>query len=321
MLLIHSLSLTAQPIIPNIGKMPGEKISSMKPSGTPGPSTRIFMRCGSSIQSGNEPLFVVDNVIYESNQIKFLDANNIERIDILKNAAASELYGYRASNGVVIITTKKSSQKKFTIKDAKDSVGVGYATITANSLNTGDSISFVANGFGRIETTLLKSLNYKLTVTCAGYTPKQILLREVMKNKYEILLEKDLIELKELTVVGYSTSCVCSILRCVCPGVRIKTFQADKNVIEINKSVKIFPNPVSSSGTINISFPNVKEGLYQIRLTGSSGQLIYSCEKQINSKNQTEQIYLTAHTAAGIYLLQILDERKKLIQSSKVFVL
>lgn len=319
LLILHSFSVIAQLTVQE-KKTTCDSSSVAKQAGAPGPSTKIVMRCGSTIQPGNDPLYVVDGVPYEPDQIKSINPNDIERIDILKDAFASSIYGCRASNGVIIITTKKSNEKKFIIKDSKDRVGVGFATITATSLKTGDSVSFVANEFGQIETGLLKSLDYKLTITCAGYLPKQILLTDVTKNKYEILLERKVTELKEIAVAGYAISCRRSIC---CSGVTVK-----KKYVSIlratepvnNEEAKIFPNPVSPAGTINISFPNVQEGLYQIRLTGSSGQLIYSCQKQISNKNQTEQIHLTTHTAAGIYLLQILDEQKKLVQSSKLIV-
>ena len=319
LLLLQSMSLTAQPTVPNIGKMPSEKSTLVKPSDTPGTSPGIIIRCRATIQQDNEPLYVVDGIPYDPDQIKSINPDDIESISILKKSV-SAIIGCRPSNGVILITTKKANEKKVIIKDSKDRVGVGFATITATSLKTGDSVSFVANEFGRIETGLLKSLDYKLTVTCAGYKSKHISLRNVSKSNYEILLERDLIELKEVTVVGYATGCICTTLHCVCGGVRIQTFQAEKNVSETNKSVKIYPNPVSPSGTINISFPNVKEGLYQIRITGSSGQLIYSCQKQISNKNQTEQIHLPAHSAAGVYFIQLIDEQKKLVQSSKLIV-
>ncbi len=314
-----SLNVTAQVAVPE-KKTTDDSSAAVKQAGTPGSSTRIVIRCRSTIQPGNEPLYVVDGVPYDQDRIRSINPNDIESIVVLKDAFASLIYGCRASNGVIIITTKKANEKKFIIKDSKDRVGVGFATITATSLKTGDSVSFVANEFGRIETGLLKSLDYKLTVTCAGYKSKHISLRNVSKSNYEILLERDLIELKEVTVVGYGTGRICTTLRCVCAGVRIQTFQEENNVIESNNALRIYPNPVSPSGTINISFPDVKEGLYQIRLTGSSGQLIYSFQKQISNKNQTEQIHLPAHSAAGVYFIQVIDEQKKIVHSNKLIV-
>jgi len=84
--------------------------------------------------------------------------------------------------------------------------------------------------------------------------------------------------------------------------------------------VKIYPNPVAASGTINISFPNVKPGLYQLRLLNATGQLFYSFQKQISGKGESEQIHLSANMTAGMYVLQVLDEQKKLIQSTKVTI-
>jgi hypothetical protein len=84
--------------------------------------------------------------------------------------------------------------------------------------------------------------------------------------------------------------------------------------------VKIYPNPVAPSGIINISFPNVKHGRYQLRLLNATGQLFYSFQKQINGKNETEQIYLNDKILPGIYIVQVMDEQKKLIQSSKIVV-
>ena len=84
--------------------------------------------------------------------------------------------------------------------------------------------------------------------------------------------------------------------------------------------IKIYPNPVSASGTINISFPNVKAGIYQIRLLSANGQLLYSFQKQISGKNETEQIHLGNHILAGQYLLQVMNEQKKSVQSSRVIV-
>ncbi len=322
LLMLQSFTVTAQPTVPNIGKMPGEKSSLAKSSGTPGKSPVIIIRCRATIQQGNVPLYVVDGEVYEPYQIKSINPNDIERIDILKDAAASAIYGYRAAYGVIIITTKKAYERKFTIKDSKDRVGVGFATITATSLKTGNSVSFVANEFGRIKTDLLKSLDYKLKISSAGYKTRELSLRDIARNRNEILLQRDVIELKSVDVVGYRTI-RCRTISCGMQGVSICRWVTNKQGNQLNNvspKWNVYPNPVAQSGTISISFPNVKEGLYQIRLTGSSGQLIYSCQKQISSKNQTEQIHLTAHTAAGIYLLQIVDEQHKTVQSSKLIV-
>jgi TonB-linked SusC/RagA family outer membrane protein len=102
------------------GKVAGAVITSN--TGTPGGGVSVRLRGTSSIVSGAEPLYIVDGVIVDNNgdqQLNFgyrsnpsnrladLDPNDIERVEILKGAAAAALYGSRANNGVVQIFTKR----------------------------------------------------------------------------------------------------------------------------------------------------------------------------------------------------------------------
>ena len=81
------------------GKAPGVIVSS--PSGSPNSQPNIIVRGSSSITAGAGPLFVVDGIIGGT-----ANPNDVESVTILKDAAATGLYGSRASNGVIIITTK-----------------------------------------------------------------------------------------------------------------------------------------------------------------------------------------------------------------------
>lgn len=110
------------------GRIPGVQITNN--GGEPGGGASVRIRGASSIRSGNEPLYVVDGVPINSfesrpdgargiagydgalakNPLAFLNPNDIERIDVLKDASAAAIYGTRASNGVVMITTKKGKE-------------------------------------------------------------------------------------------------------------------------------------------------------------------------------------------------------------------
>ncbi len=109
------------------GKIPGVNISAS--SGQVGSSTRINVRGNNSFYGNNEPLFVVDGVPYSNsgggggNQFvgsagatadpfSTLDPNDIAELSVLKGAAAAALYGSRAANGVVLITTKSGSKSR-----------------------------------------------------------------------------------------------------------------------------------------------------------------------------------------------------------------
>lgn len=90
-------------------------------NGIPGGAINVRIRGTGSIQAGTQPLYVVDGVqlntrndasFTQSNPLAFLNTNDIESIDILKDAASAAIYGAQAANGVVIITTKKGKAGK-----------------------------------------------------------------------------------------------------------------------------------------------------------------------------------------------------------------
>lgn len=113
------------------GKMAGVSITAN--SGQPGSTSTIRIRGTSSINAGNEPLWVVDGIPVISgdqrtlsyygdgaggSQTNFINPNDIETITVLKDAAAASIYGSRAANGVILVTTKsgKAGQTKFTAR-------------------------------------------------------------------------------------------------------------------------------------------------------------------------------------------------------------
>lgn len=87
------------------GQIAGVQIN--QSSGTPGSGVSVNIRGLGSISAGNEPLYVVDGFPI-SGDINTINPNDIESIDILKDASAAAIYGSRGANGVVIITTKRS---------------------------------------------------------------------------------------------------------------------------------------------------------------------------------------------------------------------
>lgn len=110
------------------GKIAGVRV--VPTSGEPGAGINVTIRGVGSIRSGSTPLFVVDGVPLSNdnvsptgtdvgfgssaaqNPLNFLNANDIESINVLKDASATAIYGARGSNGVVIITTKRATKKE-----------------------------------------------------------------------------------------------------------------------------------------------------------------------------------------------------------------
>ena len=79
-------------------------------SGAPGAGANITIRGGMSLTQSTEPLYIVDGFEMGS-ALDNIDINDIESIDVLKDASAAAIYGSRAANGVVIVTTKKRSRR------------------------------------------------------------------------------------------------------------------------------------------------------------------------------------------------------------------
>lgn len=95
-----------------VGKTAGVVITTS--GGAPGSGSKIRIRGGSSLNASNDPLIIIDgvpidnnNVSGSSNFLSFINPNDIETFTVLKDASSTAIYGSRASNGVIIITTKK----------------------------------------------------------------------------------------------------------------------------------------------------------------------------------------------------------------------
>ena len=93
------------------GQSSGVNITSA--SGQPGAAMVVNIR-GAGTTGNSNPLYVVDGVIVD-NGISYLDPSIIERIDILKDAAAASIYGARAANGVILVTTKRGAEGKMNV--------------------------------------------------------------------------------------------------------------------------------------------------------------------------------------------------------------
>ncbi|MEZ4993553.1 MAG: SusC/RagA family TonB-linked outer membrane protein [Saprospiraceae bacterium] len=129
------------------GKVAGVQIT--PGSGAPGSGSRIRIRGGSSLNASNNPLIVIDGVPLDNNSISgvanplaLINPNDIESMNVLKDASAAAIYGARAANGVIIITTKKgSSQSKFSL---------GFNTQNSVAVRTGSVDVLTADEFRQV---------------------------------------------------------------------------------------------------------------------------------------------------------------------------
>jgi len=115
-----------------VGKAAGVNITTA--GGAPGAGSQIRIRGGSSLDASNDPLIIVDGVPLDNGEISgsrnvfdFINPSDISSFTILKDASATAIYGSRASNGVIIITTKKgvTGELKFTLNSSASISAVG----------------------------------------------------------------------------------------------------------------------------------------------------------------------------------------------------
>lgn len=122
------------------GKIAGVVVTSQ--GGAPGGGATIRVRGGSSLKASNDPLIVIDGLAMDnegvkglSNPLSMVNPNDIETFTVLKDASATAIYGSRASNGVIIITTKKGKAGSAPRFSYDGNVSVSAARKTIDVLN------------------------------------------------------------------------------------------------------------------------------------------------------------------------------------------
>jgi len=145
------------------GRAAGVQVTSN--SGAPGGEMTIRVRGNSSLNSGNNPLFVVDGIPIESGSISSLNGSenfglnpladinptDIASIEILKDAASTAIYGSRAANGVVMITTKRGKEGKPEV-NLNVTTGVSELTRKLSVLNATQYRSFILDSYKNLGT-------------------------------------------------------------------------------------------------------------------------------------------------------------------------
>ncbi|MBK5721878.1 TonB-dependent receptor [Dysgonomonas sp. Marseille-P4677] len=212
------------------GKVPGVMVS--QNNGQPGSTPTVRIR-GIGTLNNNDPLYIVDGVPI-SNGADIINNKDIESIEILKDAASASIYGSRAGNGVIIITTKKGmsgkptvfydgnigyheASKQLDLLNAKD-----FAMISDEALVNGGKDPYWKGSTGRADTDwqskiFRKGLIHSHSVgvrggkqdiryyLAAGYDDQQGTLRETNYNRYSIKSNLDVNVSKRL-IVGMNLS-------------------------------------------------------------------------------------------------------------------
>jgi len=136
-----------------VGKSAGIQITST--GGAPGAGSTIRIRGGSSLNASNDPLIVIDGVPIDTegvagmqNPLNVVNPNDIESFSVLKDASATAIYGSRASNGVIIITTKKGAKGSGLKVNYSGNFSVSSAANLLDVMDGSQYREFITNTYG-----------------------------------------------------------------------------------------------------------------------------------------------------------------------------
>lgn len=173
------------PLLALQGRVPGLEIT--QANGVPGSSVKVRIRGQNSFNNGNEPLYIIDGIPYSSqllpglgnilgttahdlqgntifgNPLSFINPADIESIDVLKDADATAIYGSRAANGAILITTKKGKTGKMKV-DVNAYTGWGKITRKVPMLNLQQYLQMRREAFNNDGTVPDRTWDYDLTL-------------------------------------------------------------------------------------------------------------------------------------------------------------
>ena len=143
------------------GRAPGVSVS--QNTGAPGEGVSVRIRGSGSINSSNSPLYIVDGIpTYDA--MNSISPQDIENLTILKDASAAAIYGARAGNGVVIISTKSGNEDKMSVK-VSSQLGVQSPSRTIEMANTDEYVSIYNEAANADNATKTNPLFYRPLIT------------------------------------------------------------------------------------------------------------------------------------------------------------
>ncbi len=237
------LAVSTQDLL--VGASPGVVVT--MDGGNPTGNATIRIRGGSSLSASNDPLIVIDGVPQTNqssaggtNALSMVNPNNIESMTILKDASATAIYGSRASNGVIIITTKKGTK------------GAPQVSFAANwHVNTARKTLDMMDGIQYTETINKYFANSATTLAQLGTANtdwQKEVLRTSFSQDYNLSIGGTVGVLPYRVSVAYTNN----------QGI-LKTSGMQRTTVGINLSPKFFDNTLSVNVNVNGAYVDSRE--------------------------------------------------------------
>ena len=274
-------------------------------------SDKIHFGCCATKKAADQILIVIDGTPVDSFSLSKINPDDISRIEVLKNSAAMAIYGCRATNGVIIITTKRNN--RLTISDADNKLFLQGATVKIqpnNKLNR--SVILVADENGEIDLSAVNSIEeYSMEISCIGYQTMTITASKhafnhaiKMQKKYE-LMDSVFIFSNE-----YSRKTRCGICY-------LSRVDRSSNLTQVVNpiSVSLYPNPIRQAGTLTLNLLQPITG--KADLINTLGEPIQTIN--LYEENANPVIHLS-NAMLGCYFVRITDSKSHKVVTQKLIV-
>ncbi|HPO64366.1 MAG TPA: TonB-dependent receptor [Bacteroidales bacterium] len=171
-------------------------------SGQPGTSATIRIRGGSSLNASNDPLLVIDGVPVTSSNLNLINPNDIESFTVLKDASATAIYGARASNGVILITTKKGS-KEFQVT-YNGTVGINTLPKKIDVLSASEYRNLLNELVRRSATDSIKYSKARALMGTANTDWQDEITRNAITHDHNVSLSGSIVNVPVRASLGYT---------------------------------------------------------------------------------------------------------------------
>ncbi|MBK8847654.1 MAG: SusC/RagA family TonB-linked outer membrane protein [Bacteroidetes bacterium] len=188
------------------GKIAGVNVT--QGTGAPGSSARIRIRGGSSLNASNDPLIVIDGVPVDNNTLSgsadplsMINSADIESMTVLKDASAAAIYGSRAANGVIIITTKRGSGNRLSVEfNSTNSIGRINKTI---DVLTGDEYRAMLDTLGASSNDTLGNFKRRLLAGTANTDWQDEVYRQAFSSENNLSIAGGIKQLPYRINIGF----------------------------------------------------------------------------------------------------------------------
>jgi len=255
-----------------LGKTPGVQVTGN--SGAPGAGATIRLRGGSSFIN-NDPLIVIDGVPIEvtgvsgaSNLLASINPNDIESFDILKDASSAAIYGNRAANGVILITTKKGVAGK---------LKVNFTTNMSVSTKMGNLDVMTADEFRNFVNTFASD-EYKSKLGTAKTNWQDLIYQEAWGTDNNLAISGGVKRLPYRLSIGYNHQ----------NGI-LKTNEFKRTSLGFNVNPKFFDNHLTINAGFKGSFMDTRfanEGAIGAAQQFDPTQSVYSSDPRFGGYNE-----------------------------------